>query len=105
MTQTEHIKTIIGSFVHNIEPTARVLLYGSRARGDNNQNSDWDVAIIVDNGLSSFANTKKLGYPLFIKGIEIGVEINASVYTPKQWERGKQISNFYWNVEKDGVVL
>ena len=34
--------------VHEIEPEAEIILYGSRARGDANSESDWDFLILLD---------------------------------------------------------
>lgn len=34
--------------VLSIEPTAEVILYGSRARGDSHEESDWDFLVLVD---------------------------------------------------------
>lgn len=33
--------------VRSIDPKASVILFGSRARGDNNKLSDWDFLILV----------------------------------------------------------
>jgi len=34
--------------VKQIEPSAEIILYGSRAREDFNEGSDWDFLILVD---------------------------------------------------------
>ena len=34
--------------VHAIEPTAQIILYGSRARGDAEPDSDWDLLVLLD---------------------------------------------------------
>ena len=34
--------------VLTIEPTAEIILYGSRARGDSRAESDWDFLVLVD---------------------------------------------------------
>jgi len=31
-----------------LDPTARIILYGSRARGDAQPDSDWDLLILLD---------------------------------------------------------
>ncbi|MBQ2096680.1 MAG: nucleotidyltransferase domain-containing protein, partial [Bacteroidales bacterium] len=31
-----------------MEPGSKVWLYGSRARGDNGPNSDWDLLVLLD---------------------------------------------------------
>lgn len=41
------VQTTIKSTVHSIMPNARVLLFGSMARGDNNKDSDYDVLVII----------------------------------------------------------
>ena len=34
--------------IHEIEPDAEIILYGSRAREDSNAQSDWDFLILLD---------------------------------------------------------
>ena len=45
----QEILSTIKSTVHSLLPDARVLLFGSRAKGDNNKNSDFDVLVITKN--------------------------------------------------------
>ncbi len=35
--------------IRSIDPGARVILFGSRARGDNKRESDWDFLILTSN--------------------------------------------------------
>ena len=39
----EQILKMIGDSVHTVDPTAEVILFGSRARGDARKDSDWDA--------------------------------------------------------------
>jgi len=34
--------------IHSYDPQADAFLFGSRARGDNKADSDWDILILVD---------------------------------------------------------
>ena len=43
----QHIIQLIRQKVNEIDNTAEVILYGSRARGDNKRDSDWDVMILL----------------------------------------------------------
>src|SRR4029077_18639615 len=48
---TESIQNTIKATVRSIMPDARVLLFGSMARGDANRDSDYDVLVIIPNTL------------------------------------------------------
>jgi predicted nucleotidyltransferase len=48
METVSEILTQIKSIVRSFFPEAEVILFGSRARGDNQMNSDYDLLIIVD---------------------------------------------------------
>jgi uncharacterized protein len=52
MNQNNLYKTI-KEVVQNSIPGSRVLLFGSRARGDNSQNSDYDLLVITPDTYSS----------------------------------------------------
>jgi predicted nucleotidyltransferase len=39
----------ISKSIHAMDITAEAFLFGSRARGDNRINSDWNILILVDN--------------------------------------------------------
>ena len=45
--------------VQAIEPQAQIFLYGSRARGDAQPDSDWDILILVD-GITNPARTSQI---------------------------------------------
>ena len=49
MYDKNHIIQLIKSSVLATEPNATVVLYGSYARGDNREDSDIDLLILVDN--------------------------------------------------------
>ncbi|HTB30920.1 MAG TPA: nucleotidyltransferase domain-containing protein [Bacteroidia bacterium] len=46
---TQSIQNTIKSTVRSVIPDARVLLFGSMARGDANKDSDYDVLVIIPN--------------------------------------------------------
>jgi len=43
---------IIKAVVHEFLPGSKILLFGSRARGTNRQDSDYDILVLIDNELS-----------------------------------------------------
>ena len=79
-------------------------LYGSRARGDNRANSDWDLLVLVDKDKEQWQDFDRYVYPFMEMGWEIGAEINPLLYTNAEWQK-RSFLPFYHNVEHDKVVL
>ena len=87
----------------NLPPNSTLLLYGSRARGDYHEESDWDLLVLIDKPKVT-SDDYDATYPLRELGWDIGEEINPHVYTKKQWNSWT-FAPFYKNVEKDKIVL
>ena len=100
----ENIITLIRDTIRSAEPTAQIILYGSRARGDFHDGSDWDVLAIVDKPRLSLEDRGNLQYAIWDKGLDIGEEINVFPYTKKQWETAPP-SLFKYNVLREGITL
>ena len=99
-TVISNIKEIAGK---TLPANSTLILYGSRARGDNRPDSDWDLLILLDKPSLSFKDYD-YGYPFSELGWEINEEINAQVYSKKEWSDFKH-TPFYKNVEHDKIVL
>lgn len=82
---------------------ASLWLYGSRARGDNRPDSDYDLLILLDKEKIT-SEDFDYSYAFFSNGIEIGEELNAHIYTKKDWKKWS-CAPFNENVEEDKVVL
>ena len=106
MSEEKRIKVInmIRDTIREAEPTAQIILYGSRARGDAREDSDWDVLTIVDKPRLTLKERSNLQYPVWDKGLDMGEEINVFSYTRKQWEQAPP-SLFKFNVMKEGITL
>lgn len=98
------IISLIRDTIRATEPTAQIILYGSRARGDAREDSDWDVLAIVDKPRLSLKDRSNIQYPVWDKGLELGQEINVFPYTRQQWEQ-TPLSLFKYNVMKEGITL
>lgn len=97
------ITKLIRDTIHAFDPTAKVILYGSRARGDAREDSDWDVLTIINRDKVTAEDKEHMSYDLWEKGIEIGEEINNFIYTETQWN--KTISMFKFHVRDEGILL
>ncbi len=95
---------LIRTTIHKAEPTAQIILYGSRARGDARPSSDWDILAIIDKAYLGLDERSSLEYDVWDKGLNIGEEINLFTYTKQQWESAPP-SLFKHNVMKEGILL
>lgn len=91
--------------VLQIEPTAEVVLYGSRARGDSSTESDWDFLILVD-GPADDDRIDRIRHRLYEIEWESGQVLSSIVRSRQQWS-SQPLSDtpFHSNVELEGIVL
>ena len=95
---------MIRQTVRSNEPDARIILYGSRARGDANEDSDWDLIVILNKADMPHSQRHEIACDLWEKGVAMGEDINAFVYTASQWEAAPP-SLFKHNVKSEGIAL
>ena len=98
------ILNLIRDTIRASEPTAQIILYGSRARGDAREDSDWDVLAIVNKPRLSLKDRSNIQYLVWDKGLALGQEINVFPYTRRQWEEAPP-SLFKYNVMNEGIAL
>lgn len=85
-------------------PGAKLLLYGSRARGDFREDSDWDLLLILPKKQITAEDYDNISYPFTELGWHIGQTINPVVYTQQEWEQ-YSFTPFYHNVLQDAIIL
>ena len=83
---------------------ASVILFGSRARGDAREDSDWDVLILLDKDHITSQDIDDYSYPLRELGWDYNQCINTILYTKRDWD-SSIISPFRENVTEDGIIL
>ena len=79
-------------------------LYGSRARGDWHENSDWDLLLLLDKPQRESADFDKYAYPIMEQGFDLWQYFSVHTYTKDEWCKGAH-SLFYFNVEKDKQLI
>jgi predicted nucleotidyltransferase len=72
--------------VHEIEPDADIILYGSRARGDAHAESDWDFLILLD-GMVEDARTDAIRHRLYDIEWDAGEVLSSIVRSCQEWDR------------------
>jgi uncharacterized protein len=95
----------IKKIVLDKDPSAKVYLYGSRARGTMKADSDWDLLILLNKDKITTAVERTVTYPLYDLEFEIGEVISPMVYSEKEWNSKHSVTPFYLNVMREGKLL
>ncbi len=88
-----------------IEPQAGIILYGSRARNDHHEKSDWDYLILVTGKVdtSRIDRIRSILYDLELETDEI---INSIIRNKEEWDSPKySILPLHKNIEREGIRL
>ena len=105
MTDQGKILDRIKKIVLDRDPSAKVYLYGSRARGTMKPDSDWDILILLNKDKITNEIEKNVTYPLYDLEFEIGEVISPMVYSEREWNSKHKITPFYSNVMREGKLL
>ena len=103
-TKTQHIGQLIRHYINAIDPKADVILYGSRARGDERPDSDWDILILTDYSVDLITE-RKFRNKLYDLELETGEPLSIFVYSKNDWQTKQRITPFYENVTQEGVRI
>jgi len=79
-------------------------LYGSRARGDYNKESDWDLLVLLDKPIRDKDDWDNYAWPFTEMGWDIEEDISARTFTKNDWYNGPH-TLFYFNVEEDKKLI
>jgi predicted nucleotidyltransferase len=86
-------------------PSAQVIFFGSRARGDERSFSDWDILILIEKDITEIQKIE-LHDKLYEIELKTGEVINAIIHTRREWNHPlMRITPFYQNVEQEGVPV
>src|ERR1700741_1614289 len=106
MADKSYILQKIKEKVQETEPNPTVILYGSYARGEEREDSDIDLLILIDSDKEKITRDEKIKITYPICDIELETEtiISPVVYTRKGWANHR-VTPYYENVNKEGIVL
>jgi len=91
--------------VHELEPEAEIILYGSRSRGDALPESDWDFLILVDGSIDD-ERIDRIRHRLYELEWESGEVISSIMRNREEWNSEPyQAMPFYQIVQLEGVRL
>jgi len=95
------INSIVNVIVRQYDPE-KIILFGSYASGNFTQDSDLDLVIVKESSIPRFKRGSEIRKSL----IGVGVPMDLLVYTPEEFEEGKNIRfSFLYSALKTSKLL
>lgn len=91
--------------IHSKDPKAEAFLFGSRARGEERPDSDWDILILVDANKITNEIEDTFRDELYDIEVDTGQIIATFIYSKDQWNSNLKFSPLRNNIELDGIRL
>jgi predicted nucleotidyltransferase len=104
MNKKSEILQKIKDYVWAIEPQSEVILFGSRARGEERADSDWDILILTPDSVD-LKEEQKYRHKLFEIELEYDQAISTFVYSKSQWNDKHKITPLFQNIQREGITI
>jgi uncharacterized protein len=93
--------------IRGLEPNARLILYGSRARGDAAPDSDWDVLVLLDGVVDS---RREAAVKRAVRAVMLELDppptFSLTIHTAEEWDSPLfRAMPFHRSVDRDGIDL
>ncbi len=95
------IVKIIKEEINKIWPANEVILFGSRARGDFRENSDWDFLILLEKDNITKVEKDKIREQLYEVELETDQVISSIIHTRVGWEK-LSVTPIYQIIKEQG---
>ena len=103
--EAKEIAREIKKIVLKYDSHASVILFGSRARGDAADESDWDFLVLTDVGdTESLAAILRKNFRTKLES-RLNIVISLMVKNRKAWEDDYAVTNIYESIAEEGVAL
>lgn len=99
------IPQMVKQAVHSVVPNADVILFGSRARGDAQPDSDWDFLVLTDEPFS-WELKLRISDAVFPIRMETGEDIHCAVKSRLDWNTPlSKVTPLHRNVDREGTAV
>jgi uncharacterized protein len=105
VNQNQTIIKKVKEIVYRYDSNADIIFFGSRARGDHHEESDWDFLILTSLPISE--ELKRKVRKDILEEIEWKTfEVIQTIWHNKQeWENDYTVTNIYESIKEEGIVV
>jgi predicted nucleotidyltransferase len=101
----DEILSRVKATVLSIEPSAEVVLFGSRAREDHAERSDWDFLVLVDGEMDT-GRADRIRHLLYEIEWDTGEVISTILKSRQLWNSPEyRVVPLHKSVAREGIVL
>jgi uncharacterized protein len=95
----------VAEAAREVEPAARVIMFGSRARGDARPDSDWDFGFILPGEV-----TRERRYRIIDRMFELTLDdptliVNSFTCSESEWESPQRAIALFDNIRREGIEI
>ena len=102
---TKEVAEKIKQLVSASDRHASVILFGSRARGDASEESDWDFLVLTDrDDAASLADTLRIKIRKEVE-VPLNIAVSLIVKNRQVWEDDYAVTNIYESIAAEGLAL
>lgn len=101
----KQIIALIKAKINRKDPDADIILFGSHARGTANENSDWDILILLNIPNVSRKIEQEYRHEIFDVELETGEPISTFVYSKSEWQTKYSVTPLFYNISKEGIRI
>ena len=102
--KTKHMSSLVKQAIGRIDSGAEIILYGSRARGTERIDSDWDILVLTAYPVD-LLKERMFRNALYDLELETGEPFSVFVYSKNEWETKQIATPFYFNVINEGIKI
>ena len=95
----------IKSAIQQVDPQAEVVLFGSRARGDDRPDSDWDLLVLTERILNSRTDEIPFWNAVFPIELDLLQDISLAIRSKTEWKKRHANAPLYEEVEREGLKI
>lgn len=104
-SESRTIATLVKKQILLIDATASVILFGSRARGDAENESDWDFLILTQQTDTDLLSDKLRKIMLREVELKHNVALSLMVKNAALWQSDYAVTNIYESINEEGILL